>query len=62
MSNSLIGHHERLINPMEKMRSKVKRTAGNLAPHPFQKYTFGACMLVMMSLRLSVTFDQWLCP
>jgi hypothetical protein len=36
MSNSLTGHHECLINPMEKMRSEVKRTAGNLAHPPSQ--------------------------
>jgi hypothetical protein len=37
MSNSLTGHHERLINPMERMRSEMKRTAGSLACPPFQK-------------------------
>jgi hypothetical protein len=37
MSNSLTGHHEHLINPTEKVRREVKRTAGNLARPPSQK-------------------------
>jgi hypothetical protein len=37
MSNSLTGHHERLINLMENMRSDVKGTAGSLTRPPTQK-------------------------